>query len=398
MKTLSLTVSSLCLWVALFLTGDGQSQSLESGVVKVSAKGEGTRKTGTGFIVRLSEDQVYIMTAAHVVEGDSQPEIEFFTRRNAAVTARIVELEGGDDLRGLALLVVSGRTNLPSGLQVPPLAPSFDVKGGDSVTAIGFPRMAGPWALIRGSIVSRQGRDIIFDGAIDEGNSGGPLIKDGQVVGLITGLSGRFGRATPSTVVRLFIEGSGVEPGQITQPAVRAAPSSNSTGESVTSISLTSRYPEGAEGLKKLIEDITKLLRAGDTKAATALVEGLARFDFGAWFERVFGEQLGATLATALKGMDSPLGVSNLVQTFSEQVRQGRTVVQVQRFTGQDNDATGYQNRAMAQMKRPEPIYSVRLLEPGQSLGYHMYNFIYAQGGFRLVGKMQLPPEFDKNK
>ena len=229
MKTLSLTVSWLCLWVALFLTGDGQSQSLESGVVKVSAKGEGTRKTGTGFIVRLSEDSVYIMTAAHVVEGDSQPEIEFFTRRNVAVTARIVEQEGGEE-RGLALLVVSGRTNLPAGLEVPPLAPSLDVKGGDSVTAIGFPRMAGPWALIRGSIVSRQGRDIIFDGAIDEGNSGGPLIKDGQVVGLITGLSGRFGRATPAAIVRLFIEGSGVEPGQIAQPAVRAAPSPNSTG------------------------------------------------------------------------------------------------------------------------------------------------------------------------
>ena len=397
MKTLSLTVSWLCLWVALFLTGDGQSQSLESGVVKVSAKGEGTRKTGTGFIVRLSEDSVYIMTAAHVVEGDSQPEIEFFTRRNVAVTARIVEQEGGEE-RGLALLLVSGRTNLPAGLEVPPLAPSLDVKSGDSVTAIGFPRMAGPWALIRGSIVSRQGRDIIFDGAIDEGNSGGPLIKDGQVVGLITGLSGRFGRATPAAIVRLFIEGSGVEPGQIAQPAVRAAPSPNSTGRSATSVASTSTYPEGAEGLKKLIEDITKLLRAGDTKAATALVEGLARFNFGAWFERVFGEQLGAALATPLKGMDSPLGVANLVQTFSEQVRQGRTVVQVQRFTGQDNDATGYQNRAMAQMKRSEPIYSVRLLEPGQSLGYHMYSFIYAQGGFRLVGKMQLPPEFDKNK
>jgi hypothetical protein len=381
-----LTQSGLCLWAAVCLGFAAQAQTPDAGVVKVTSRSEAGRKTGTGFIVRLGEHQAYVVTASHVVEGDSQPQVEFFTQRNVPIAATVVGLEGGDP-RGLALLLVSGQASLPSGLAVLPLASSLEVKGGDPITAVGFPQMAGPWAILRGSVVSRQGRDIIFDAAIDEGNSGGPLIKDNQVIGLVTGVSGRYGRATPAASVRLFVEGWGVQQQGATATTVSAIPKET-----------PGAYPESEAGLQRLIEDILRSLQTRDSEAATRMVEGLVKFDHSGWFRRVFGEKLGDQLATSLRGVDTAAGVASLVETFADQVRNGRTVVQVERFTGQHTGATGYQNRAMAAMKNPEPVYSVRLLEPGKTLGYHLYNFIFTEGGFRLVGKMPLPPEFDKGK
>jgi hypothetical protein len=86
-----------------------------------------------------------------------------------------------------------------------------DVRAGEAVTMIGFPASVGaPWAVTKGSIVGRRGKDIVFAGAVEEGNSGGPLIKDDQVVGLITQAQGQFAFATPSLIVQYALESWGV--------------------------------------------------------------------------------------------------------------------------------------------------------------------------------------------
>ena len=76
--------------------------SLRGGVVKiVSANLEGMRRTGTGFVVKAEGTSVYIVTAAHVVEGDPNPRVVFFTRQNTPVSAEVLK----QDLRyDLALL------------------------------------------------------------------------------------------------------------------------------------------------------------------------------------------------------------------------------------------------------------------------------------------------------
>ena len=83
-------------------------ETLRAGVVKISSLSEGKRKTGTGFIVKLEPSIAYIVTAAHVVEGDPAPQVEFFTRQNVSVKAEVRKIEGGDP-QGLALLVVRGQ-------------------------------------------------------------------------------------------------------------------------------------------------------------------------------------------------------------------------------------------------------------------------------------------------
>ena len=183
----------------------------KAAVVKVTAEVEGSRRTGTGFIVRLDRDVAYILTASHVVEGDNRPEIEFFTQRNATIEADTAHIEGGDP-RGLALLIVRGKEKLPQGIAALPLAEGTDLRGGEAVTAIGFPQGAGPWAVVRATVASREGRDLTLDGNIDEGNSGGPILMQDAVVGVITSVDGKFARAVPAALVRLVLEGWGVPP------------------------------------------------------------------------------------------------------------------------------------------------------------------------------------------
>jgi S1-C subfamily serine protease len=82
---------------------------LQAGVGKSTAKPpQGTTNVGTGFIVRVDRDVAYIVTASHVVAGDQYPRVEFFTKRNVPISAEVLGLEGDDEVRGLALLVVRG--------------------------------------------------------------------------------------------------------------------------------------------------------------------------------------------------------------------------------------------------------------------------------------------------
>ncbi|HZP87357.1 MAG TPA: serine protease [Burkholderiales bacterium] len=193
----------------------GQAQSLDrqkAAVVRVTSQSEGLRRTGSGFIVQLEPDAAYIVTASHVVEGDSRPRVEFFTRRNTLISAETVRIEGGDP-RGLALLVVRGKENLPSGLTALSIASGTELRGGEPVTVIGFPQGGGSWAVLRANIVALEGRELTLDGSIGEGNSGGPVLRGETVVGIVTtvGGAGGFGHAVPGTLVRLVLDGWGVQ-------------------------------------------------------------------------------------------------------------------------------------------------------------------------------------------
>lgn len=167
-------------------------------------------KIGTGFIVRLEKDLVYIMTAAHVVSGDAQPRVQFFPQVDVSVQATVRHSEGDDAVTGLALLVVRGKNNLPSGLTVLTLASTSSLTGNEEILVIGHPRGAGDWAILKGGIASRQGRYITVDANIDEGNSGGPIIHSGEVVGLVGGVT-RYGRGVTAGSVRECLERHGID-------------------------------------------------------------------------------------------------------------------------------------------------------------------------------------------
>ena len=78
---LRLSFCALLLLAALFphaLWAQDIAQ-VKTGVVKITAHVEGQQpKVGTGFIVRVEKDAAYIVTAAHVIEGDPKPQMTFF--------------------------------------------------------------------------------------------------------------------------------------------------------------------------------------------------------------------------------------------------------------------------------------------------------------------------------
>ncbi len=192
------------------VAGADDVESLRTGVVKIMSSAEGKNKTGAGFIVKLEPGVAYIVTAAHVVEGDATPQVEFFTRQNVRVKAEVRKIEGGD-LRGLALMVVRGKENLPQALVALKLGVTVALKAGsDQVTVIGFPSGVASWGVLRVNVVSLEGSNIVLSKDLEEGNSGGPVIKDNLVVGLVMGLNQGFALAVPASIVRTVLTNWGV--------------------------------------------------------------------------------------------------------------------------------------------------------------------------------------------
>jgi formylglycine-generating enzyme required for sulfatase activity len=189
-------------------SGAQQIDELKKGVVEITAQTDGKTKQGTGFIVRLEKDAAYIVTASHVIEGDPQPTVVFRGKESKGFPARVKGTKGGDP-RGMAVLVVLG--DLPQGIGALPMSADFEINGGEEVTVIGFPRKpAVRWAVTPGVVTGQEGEYLVFSGAAAEGNSGGPVLRHGQVVGVVTEVLSQYGYAVPIPILRLALRGWGV--------------------------------------------------------------------------------------------------------------------------------------------------------------------------------------------
>ncbi len=174
-----------------------ETQAQKRGVVKIVSGVKGhAEEVGAGIVIARQGEAVYILTAAHVIlEGDAHPKISFYTRPLEFVEAeKIVGIEkrlsssGGREIdpEGLAVLYV--KTAVPPETTVLPLAKSTEhLQGGEDVKAIGFPVFQDKgWLVSTGSMSSEGGGEsLIFSADIAGGNSGGPLIHDGVVAGVV---------------------------------------------------------------------------------------------------------------------------------------------------------------------------------------------------------------------
>jgi len=181
---------------------------VKKGVVKITAQVDGKNRVGSGVVVKLDEDHVYIVTASHVIEGDQHPNVFFYVAPHRSYRARVLGLEGGNPA-GLAALLVEGK--IPSDLVALSLDQAASVSGGEPITLIGFPRAEGSmWTVTTGTLSGRRGSALSFSGTADEGNSGGPVLFQGGVVGIVTQVGARFNTAVPAVVARFALEGWGV--------------------------------------------------------------------------------------------------------------------------------------------------------------------------------------------
>ena len=144
---------------------------------------------GVGAGVLLDE-QGFILTTAHVIEGAASVKVVFHDGTRAQA-----EVVGSDPVTDVALL----RVALPKGQRViAELGDSDPLEIGQKVLAIGHPFGLG-YALTTGIVsgfvpppetsVTLQGHLIQISAAINPGNSGGPLVNtEGQVIGLTSAM------------------------------------------------------------------------------------------------------------------------------------------------------------------------------------------------------------------
>ena len=168
---------------------------------------------GTGIVI--SEDG-YIATNAHIIEGAYSATVTLWDDRE--FEAKLVGMDGVSDLAVL---------KIEAGGLSPAEFCSDQVSVGDAVAAIGNPLGAELRGTLTDGIISAISRDISYNNhsmtllqtnaAINDGNSGGPLINmHGQVVGITnmkmkaanssaTGIEG-IGFAIPVSTIKAVVD------------------------------------------------------------------------------------------------------------------------------------------------------------------------------------------------
>jgi hypothetical protein len=147
-------------------------------------------------------------------------------------------------------------------------------------------------------------------------------------------------------------------------------------------------YDQSTDGLRRLLEDLLDAVRADDRTKIDRLTGSLQLEDPKAWFNDIFGNELGDKLTADYQEVAGAFG--QLESLFDGLLEAGQTNVAVERFhEAGDPNATGYQNLALAAMRNNSPLYSARFTADDQAAGFHLWSFVYDGGGFRWVGKLK---------
>lgn len=149
-------------------------------------------------MVGFESDLTFIATAAHVVEGDPRPRINCAAAPHLTYVAMPVRVEAASDVAVLKVIGI-----LPGTVAL--LLDERPVEPADALQAIGFPRRAlqPHWKTAGAS--SPDGSRIVLDEGLAEGHSGGPLLREGWVVGMVNATESDFSYATSAPVLRQIL-------------------------------------------------------------------------------------------------------------------------------------------------------------------------------------------------
>ena len=192
--------------VALAIPATAQTRNVISGIARVRVRQELGRPPATAFVVAVKNGTAWLVTSAHVVAGDQTPTIEFEAAPTVPYQATIRAFEGADE-RGLALLIV---TNVPSVIKA---LPGFTktIERGTLVTVDGYPASVPALAQLNTSVVALSSRDLLLKDETEEGYSGGPVLMNDAVIGVVYGHEGRRGKALGASSIVPFLKGNDIE-------------------------------------------------------------------------------------------------------------------------------------------------------------------------------------------
>jgi TonB family protein len=143
-------------------------------------------------------------------------------------------------------------------------------------------------------------------------------------------------------------------------------------------------YPESADGLKKLVEDMFVAVKSKDEARISWYVSALAIPDHGAWFTQTFGATEGARLEA--KYTEMLPGTGKQIRGILEFGLKGeRTTVDVTVLQKQAAEPGGMARAILDAMVRPVMMYRVGSGNPKEKFATYIGDFVYVDGGFRYV-------------
>ena len=189
--------SGLLFWPAV---AGAAAEEVTASLVKLSTTVDGSRRTGTGFVVALEQDTAYIVTAAHVVAGNASAEAEFLSDPAGSHQAEVFRVDHRSDLALLRVSRAPGEVEalLISGRKVP---------AGAAATVVGFPRRASAPRFANVTVSNLEGSSLVLTGLVDSGSSGSPVLEGQVVIGLVTETTQFYPRAIPGATLRLVLTG-----------------------------------------------------------------------------------------------------------------------------------------------------------------------------------------------
>lgn len=176
-----------------------ESDTIKAGVDKIydavvvveSYKGTKLSGSGTGFVYKKDENNGYIITNYHVINGATN--LKVVNSNNDIVEAKLL---GGDEYEDIAVLSI----DVEAVLGVAEIGSSEEASIGDTLFTVGTPVGSEYMGTVTKGILSGKDRTVTVeldnnnsyimqvlqtDAAINPGNSGGPLCNiNGQVIGV----------------------------------------------------------------------------------------------------------------------------------------------------------------------------------------------------------------------
>ena len=265
----------------------GIAQAVLPVVVSIDVSSGQRAGTGSGFVIRSTDLESFILTNNHVVSGAGDaPDITVTFQDQSRVSAEIV---GTDASYDLAVLRVD-RGNLP----VAALGNSDNVVVGDATIAIGSPLglsgtvTSGIVSAINRPVTAGDANDTSFisaiqtDAAINPGNSGGPLVNSrGEVIGInsaiattgssVSGQSGSIGLGFSIPINQAKrVATDLIETGKSSHPIIGVQLDTGYSGPGAKIESITPGSPASATALK--VGDVITQIDGVRVGSATELV------------------------------------------------------------------------------------------------------------------------------
>lgn len=179
-------------------------EKLKAGVVKIIVPNS---KQGTGFIVKIKQDRVFVVTAYHVVKKAGERFVQFYGDAGK-FPSEVLRVDKKEDIA--VLEVVGGSQKIPRDLAELKLGTIFRTDEGGHATVVGIPGMLNRWIADRCKILAISNRITFAGEGVSQASSGSPIIKNNRVIGMFKAMQNPFRFAVRSDRIINILHESGV--------------------------------------------------------------------------------------------------------------------------------------------------------------------------------------------